>query len=57
MTTLAQDELARDTEILRTLVLHNRIRVADAGLFPCAGVYAVVQEAGSLATGDSVSFN
>ena len=57
MTTLAQDELARDTEILRTLVLHNRIQVADAGLFPCAGVYAVVQEAGSLATGDKVSFS
>ncbi len=55
MTTLAQDELSRDIEILRTLVRHNRVQVADAGLFPCAGVYAVVQAPGSLRKGDSVS--
>ena len=57
MTTLAQDELSRDTEVLRTLVRHNRLQVADAGLFPCAGVYAVVQVSGSLRTGDSVSLS
>jgi len=57
MTTLAQDELSRDNEVLRTLVRHNRLQVADAGLFPCAGVYAVVQVPGSLRTGDSVSLN
>lgn len=55
MTTLAQDELSRDNEVIRTLVLHNRIQVADAGLFPCAGVYAAVQAPGNLRTGDSVS--
>ena len=55
MTTLAQDELPRDSEILRTLVQHNRLQVGDTGLFPCAGVYAVVQAAGSLRTGDSVT--
>ncbi len=57
MTTLAQDELPRDTEVLRTLVRHNRIQVGDAGLFPCVGVYAVVQAPGTLRTGDSVSLN
>ena len=28
---------------------------AEAGLFPCVGVYAVVQAPGTLQTGDSVS--
>jgi uncharacterized protein YcbX len=55
MTTLAQDELSNDVDILRTLVQHNRIEVPGAGLFPCAGVYAVSQASGSLRTGDSVS--
>jgi uncharacterized protein YcbX len=54
MTTLAQDDLPRDTEILRTLVQHNRIQVGSAGQFPCAGVYAVVDAGGTLRTGDPV---
>ena len=57
MTTLAQDELPRDTDVLRALVRHNRIQVGDAGLFPCVGVYAVVQASGTLRTGDNVSLN
>ena len=57
MTTLAQDELPQDTDILRALVRHNRIQVGDAGSFPCAGVYAVVQSPGTLRTGDSVLLN
>jgi hypothetical protein len=55
MTTLAQDELPRDTDVLRTLVQHNRVQVGDAGRFPCAGVYAVVQAPGAVLTGDRVS--
>ena len=55
MTTLAQDELPRDTDVLRTLVRHNRIQVGDSGQFPCAGVYAVVQASGAVRTGDRVS--
>ena len=55
MTTLAQDELPRDTGVLRALVRHNRIQVGEAGRFPCAGVYAVVQAAGTVRTGDRVS--
>lgn len=56
MTTLAQDDLASDPEILRALVQHNRIQVGDAGQFPCAGVYAVVATSGTLHTGDPVVF-
>jgi uncharacterized protein len=54
MTTLAQDDLPKDTEILRTLVRHNRVDVAG-GLYPCAGVYAVVEAAGTTRAGDRVS--
>jgi uncharacterized protein YcbX len=54
MTTLAQDDLPADIEILRTLVQHNRVDVAGA-LLPCAGVYAMVDAAGAIRTGDSVS--
>jgi len=51
MTTLAQDDLPHDPEILRTLVRHNRILHGD-GLYPCAGVYAVVDSAGMIRIGD-----
>ena len=53
MTTLAQDELPRDTNILRGLVQHNRIDVGEDGRFPCAGVYAVVRVPGVVRAGDS----
>ena len=55
MTTLAQDGLPRDTNVLRALVRHNRVQVGDAGRFPCAGAYAVVQASGTVQTGDPVS--
>ncbi len=55
MTTLAQGELPRDTDVLRALVRHNRIQVGEAGRFPCAGAYAVVQASGAVRTGDRVS--
>ncbi|MDH3440279.1 MAG: MOSC domain-containing protein [Gammaproteobacteria bacterium] len=54
MTTLAQDELPRDNEVLRTLVQHNRLPVAGAGAFPCAGVYAVITGPGTVSVGDDV---
>jgi MOSC domain-containing protein len=47
MTTLAQGDLPKDTEILRTLARHNRIDVAG-GLYPCAGVYAIVESPGTM---------
>jgi len=54
MTTLERDELPGDSEVLRTLVKHNRLQVGAAGLFPCAGVYAVVQAGGTMRSGDPV---
>ena len=55
MTTLAQDELPKDNDILRTLARHNKIQVGAAGRFPCAGVYAVIEAPGTLHSGDRVS--
>lgn len=55
MTTIAQEELPHDPEILRTLVRHNRIEVgSDGASLPCAGVYAVVDGDGNVKTGDRV---
>jgi uncharacterized protein len=51
MTTMAQGELPKDTEVLRTLVRHNRIDVAG-GQYPCAGVYTTVEAPGTLRVGD-----
>jgi len=57
MTTLAQEELPRDTDVLRALVRHNRVQVGAAGQFPCAGVYAVVQASGTMRLHDPVRVN
>jgi uncharacterized protein YcbX len=54
MTTLAQGDLPRDHEILRTLVHHNRVPVGGLGTLPCAGAYAVVTETGTVKLGDAV---
>ena len=54
MTTLAQDDLPKDTDVLRALVRHNRLQVGELGQFPCAGVYAVVVGPGTLRVGDRV---
>ncbi len=55
MTTLAQHDLPSDTEVLRTLIRHNRVQVGAAGQFPCAGVYAVVEAPGTMRIGDRVA--
>jgi uncharacterized protein YcbX len=57
MTTLAQEDLPHDTNVLRTLARHNRIDVGGDGLFPCAGVYAVVTSPGTIRRGDQVVLN
>ena len=57
MTTLAQDDLAKDTEVLRALVRHNKLQVGELGQFPCAGVYAVVAAPGTITTGDRVALH
>ena len=55
MTTLAQDDLPKDTNILRGLSQYNRIEVGDAGQLPCVGVYAVVEATGVIRKGDTVT--
>jgi uncharacterized protein YcbX len=57
MTTLGQDDLPKDTDVLRTLTQHNRIQVGPGGEYPCAGVYAVVEATGSVRTGDPVALD
>src|SRR5262245_13307197 len=54
MTTLAQDDLPADREVLRTVAQHNRVEVPGAGRFACLGAYAAVVEAGPVAVGDPV---
>jgi len=54
MTTLPQDEIPKDINVLRTLVEHNRLDIMGAGKFPCAGVYAVIAAGGLVEINDTV---
>ena len=42
MTTVAQEGLERDPQVLKALARHNRLDFAGAGLYPCAGVSIAV---------------
>src|SRR5262249_14358439 len=55
MTTLAQDDLPADRQVLQTVARHNRVDIPGAGRFACLGAYASVVEAGPIAVGDSVN--
>ena len=57
MVTLAQDDLPKDTDILRALVRNNKVQLGDLGAFPCVGVYAIVASAGTIRIGDKVTLN
>ncbi len=57
MTTLAQNELPKDTNVLRTLIEHNRLDIMGAGKFPCAGVYAVIEAEGIVRVNDKVELS
>lgn len=52
MTTVAQRDLPRDLEVLKTLARHNRIETAGLGNFACLGIYAEVTRPGHVAVGD-----
>ncbi len=54
--TLAQQELDRDPQLLRTIVEHNTlpVPVLDGEALPCAGVYGFVLRGGLLRRGDRV---
>jgi uncharacterized protein YcbX len=53
MTTLAQGDLPRDPDTLRTIAKHNRVEIPGMGTWACAGVYADVTNPGELAVGES----
>ena len=54
--TLAQGELDKDPQLLRTIVEHNTLSVPvlDGEALPCAGVYAFVIRGGTVKRGDAV---
>jgi uncharacterized protein YcbX len=53
MTTLAQDDLPRDPDTLRTIAKHNRVEIPGLGTWACAGVYADVTGPGELEVGEA----
>jgi hypothetical protein len=55
MTTLAQDELAKDSGVLRATARHNMIEAGPLGPLPCAGVYAAVESGATISVGETVS--
>ncbi|NEA30262.1 MOSC N-terminal beta barrel domain-containing protein [Streptomyces sp. SID13031] len=52
MTNLAQEELPKDSQILRTLAAANRLDILGLGQLPCLGTYAVPSTAGTINRGD-----
>lgn len=55
MTTLAQEDLPRDRDTLRTIASHNRVDITGFGTWACAGVYADVAASGTIRVGEAVS--
>ena len=57
MTTLAQDDLPDDPDVMRTMTEHNRIPARGGRPAPCAGVYASVATPGAVAVGERVTID
>jgi uncharacterized protein YcbX len=57
MTTLANDDLPRDSGVLKALADHNRVTIGTMGSFPCLGVNASVSEGGTIRRGDALALN
>ena len=55
MTTLARAGMAQDRGSLQAIARHNRLDIEGMGTWACAGVYASVTAAGSVALGDDVT--
>ena len=56
MTTLPQDELPKDSNVLRSTARHNMIEAGPLGEMPCAGIYCAVGSSGTISVGDDVRF-
>ena len=57
MTTLAQGDLPRDNEVLRTVTRHNRIEISGLGTWSCVGAYAAVTTPGRVKLGDDIALH
>ena len=57
VTTLAQGDLPKDNDVLKTLAQHNKLDMGGGALFPCAGVYALAEAPGTLRVGDPVTIH
>lgn len=53
MTTLPQGNLPADRDVLRTIARTNRTQALGSD-YPCAGVYATVEQGGEIRVGDAV---
>lgn len=53
---LRHGDVEPDVALLQVLSRHNRLRLADVGVLPCAGVYARPLESGVIRSGDPVEF-
>lgn len=56
MTTVAQDDLPRQPEVLQTLARDNR-QTTPFGVFACLGAYAAVAGPGTVSVGDAVELS
>jgi uncharacterized protein len=55
MTTLPQDDLPKDPNVLRSAARHNMQDTGVIGTMPCAGIYAAVASPGTVRVGDAVT--
>ncbi len=56
MTTLPQDDLPKDSNVLRSAARHNMQDTKIIGTLPCAGIYAMVASGGTIRVGDAIEF-
>lgn len=57
MTTLPQDELGKDSNVLRSAAKHNMIEAGPLGPMPCVGLYLAVAAGGRIAAGDAIEIS
>ena len=56
MTTLPQDDLPKDSNVLRSSARHNMIEAGPLGPMPCVGLYLAVTSSGTVVVGDAVEY-